>query len=99
MKSLEWKIAARYLRSRRSSRLVSLITLIATGGVAVGVTALVVVVGVMNGLQAELRAKILIASPHVRILTFGARRWRSDPAGAHTRRRFHCTFRRARRSR
>lgn len=72
MKSLEWKIAARYLRSRRSSRLVSLITLIATGGVAVGVTALIVVVGVMNGLQAELRGKILIASPHVRILTFGA---------------------------
>ena len=71
MKHLEWKIAGRYLRSRRSSRLVSLITLIATGGVAVGVTALIVVMGVMNGLQNELREKILIASPHLRILTWG----------------------------
>jgi lipoprotein-releasing system permease protein len=71
MKGLEWRIAARYLRSRRSSRLVSLITLIATAGVAVGVTALIVVMGVMNGLQSELREKILIASPHLRILTFG----------------------------
>ncbi len=71
MKHLEWKIAGRYLRSRRSSRLVSLITLIATAGVAVGVTALIVVMGVMNGLQNELREKILIASPHLRILTWG----------------------------
>ncbi len=71
MTRLEWRIAARYLRSRRSSRLVSLITLIATAGVAVGVTALIVVMGVMNGLQSELREKILIASPHLRILTFG----------------------------
>jgi len=33
---LEVRLASRYLRSRRSSRLVSLITLIATGGVTVG---------------------------------------------------------------
>ncbi len=72
MTGIEWRIAARYLRSRRSSRLVSLITLIATGGVAVGVTALVVVMGVMAGLQAELREKILVASPHLRVLTFGS---------------------------
>ncbi len=72
MKRLEWKIAGRYLRSRRSSRLVSLITLIATAGVAGGVTALIVVMGVMNGLQNELREKILIASPHLRILTWGS---------------------------
>ena len=57
MSRLEWKIAGRYLKSRRSSRLVSLITLIATGGVAVGVMALVIVMGVMNGLQNELRDK------------------------------------------
>ncbi len=72
MTGIEWRIAARYLRSRRSSRLVSLITLIATGGVAVGVTDLVVVMGVMAGLQAELREKILVASPHLRVLTFGS---------------------------
>lgn len=71
MSRLDVRIASRYLRSRRSSRLVSLITLIATGGVVVGVMALIVVLGVMNGLQHELRDKILVASPHVRLLTFG----------------------------
>jgi lipoprotein-releasing system permease protein len=68
---LDARIAARYLRSRRSSRLISLSTLIATGGVTIGVMALIVVTGVMNGLQTELREKILVASPHLRILTYG----------------------------
>ncbi|HEX9727642.1 MAG TPA: FtsX-like permease family protein [Gemmatimonadales bacterium] len=71
MTRLEWLIAARYLKSRRSSRMVSLITLIATGGVTVGVMALIVVMGVMNGLQNDLREKILVASPHLRLLTYG----------------------------
>ncbi len=71
MSGLDVRIASRYLRSRRSSRLVSLITLIATGGVIVGVMALIVVLGVMNGLQTELRDKILVASPHLRLLTYG----------------------------
>ena len=68
---LELGIALRYLRSRRSSRLLSLITVIAVGGVTVGVMALVVVLGVMNGLQADLRDKILVANPHLRVLTYG----------------------------
>jgi len=68
---LEMRIALRYLRSRRTSRLLSLITVIAVGGVTVGVMALVVVLGVMNGLQADLRDKILVANPHLRVLTYG----------------------------
>jgi lipoprotein-releasing system permease protein len=64
-------IAGRYLRSRRSARFVSLTTFIAAGGVTVGVMALIVVLGVMNGLQIELREKILVGSPHLRLLTFG----------------------------
>ena len=71
MKPVEWWIASRYLRSRRSSRFVSLITLIATAGVALGVMALIVVIGVMSGLQKDLREKILTANPHLRILTYG----------------------------
>ena len=68
---LERQIALRYMRSHRSSRLVSLITTIAVGGVTVGVMALVVVLGVMNGLQTDLRDKILVGNPHLRILTYG----------------------------
>jgi lipoprotein-releasing system permease protein len=69
---LERRIAGRYLRSRRSSRFASLHTVIATGGVAVGVMALIVVLGVMNGLRNDLRSRILVANPHLRVLTFGA---------------------------
>jgi len=68
---LELTIAMRYLRGGRTSRLLSLITVIAVGGVAVGVMALVVVLGVMNGLQNDLREKILVANPHLRVLTYG----------------------------
>jgi lipoprotein-releasing system permease protein len=69
---LEWRIARRYLRSRRSSSAASLNTVISTGGVAVGVLALIVVLGVMNGLRNDLRQRILVANPHLRVLTFGA---------------------------
>src|SRR5688500_15579892 len=70
MNRLELAIAWRYLRSRRGSRLLSLISLIAIGGVMVGVSALILVTGVMNGLQRDLRDKILIGSPDIRITAY-----------------------------
>ena len=71
MTKLELAIAWRYLRSRRGSRLLSLISVIAIGGVAVGVSALIITIGVMKGLQDDLREKILIGSPDINVLTFG----------------------------
>lgn len=68
---LDLRIAMRYMKSRRSSRLLSLITIIAVGGVTVGVGALVFVLGVMNGMQNDLREKILVVNPHLRVLTYG----------------------------
>src|SRR5438046_931204 len=68
---LDLRGAMRYLRSRRSSRLLSLITVIAVGGVTIGVMALVIVLGVMNGMQNDLREKILVVNPHLRVLTYG----------------------------
>jgi lipoprotein-releasing system permease protein len=68
---LELQIAWRYLRSRRGSKLLSLISLIAIGGVLVGVSALIVIIGVMNGLQHDLREKILVGSPDIRVLSYG----------------------------
>jgi len=70
-KALDLRVAMRYLRSRRSSRLISLITVIAVGGVTIGVMALVIVLGVMNGMQNDLREKILVVNPHLRVLTYG----------------------------
>jgi len=68
---LERRIALRYLRSR-SSGVASLNTIISIGGVAVGVMALIVVLGVMNGLRDDLRERILVGAPHLRVLTYGA---------------------------
>jgi lipoprotein-releasing system permease protein len=72
MTRLEIGIAWRYLRSRRGSKLLSLISVIAIGGVVIGVSALIVIMGVMTGLQNDLREKILIGSPDVRVLNYGA---------------------------
>ena len=72
MSRLELNIAWRYLRSRRGSKLLSLISVIAIGGVVVGVSALIVIMGVMTGLQDDLREKILIGSPDIRVLTMGS---------------------------
>jgi lipoprotein-releasing system permease protein len=71
MTRLELSIAWRYLRSRGTSRLFSFISVIAMGGVLVGVSALIVINGVMTGMQGELREKILVGSPDIRVLSFG----------------------------
>ena len=72
MSRLELSMAWRYMRSRRGSRLLSLISVIAVAGVIVGVSALIVIIGVMNGMQRDLRDKILVASPDIRVLPFGS---------------------------
>src|SRR5579884_3658549 len=68
---LELFIASRYLRSRRGSKLLSLISMIAMLGVTVAVSALIVIMGVMNGLQNDLRDKLLIGASDVRVVTYG----------------------------
>ncbi len=71
MRRLDWYIARRYLAAPRRGRFLSLITWIALGGVTLGVMALVIVISVMNGMQEELRAKILGSNPHVLVLQTG----------------------------
>lgn len=70
--SLEWSVAIRYLTSKRRSGAISVIGLIAIGGVFVGVAALVIVMSVMNGLQRDLREKILTNTPHLMIQKYNA---------------------------
>jgi lipoprotein-releasing system permease protein len=64
---LELGIAWRYLRGRQRSRVLSFLSLIAVGGVIVGVSALIVVMGIMNGLQRDMREKILLGTPDIRV--------------------------------
>ncbi|MCH7896430.1 MAG: lipoprotein-releasing ABC transporter permease subunit [candidate division NC10 bacterium] len=64
-------IGLRYLKSKRREAVISLITLISSGGVALGVMALIVVLSVMSGFEKDLRDKILGTNAHVVLLRFG----------------------------
>src|SRR5262245_22870714 len=64
-------IGLRYLRAKRREGFISLITFIATGGVAIGVMTLNVVLAVMTGFEEDLRDRILGFTPHVLVSDFG----------------------------
>ena len=66
-------IARRYLASRRRVTLISVISGISVGGVALGVAALVVVLSVMNGFYDVVRDLLVSVDPHVRIEAVGGR--------------------------
>lgn len=71
--NLAWFIARHYLTSRKAgSRFLSFITVVSMGGVVVGVTALIVVIGVMTGMQEDLKGKILSSAAHVLVLQQGS---------------------------
>src|SRR5215203_1110994 len=61
----ELHIAWRYLLAKRKQAFISLISLISMLGVAVGVMALIIALGLMTGLQGELRDRILGSSAHI----------------------------------
>ena len=58
-------VALRYLLARRQQTFISVISLISVLGVALGVAALIVVLGVMNGFSTDLREKILGVNAHL----------------------------------
>jgi lipoprotein-releasing system permease protein len=63
----ELLIGLRYTRAKRRNHFISFITAISMAGIALGVAALIVVLSVMNGFQAELRARILGVASHLQI--------------------------------
>jgi lipoprotein-releasing system permease protein len=67
----ELHIAFRYLLAKRKQAFISVISLISTLGVAVGVAAVVIALAVMTGLQQELRDRILGSNPHVYVSRVG----------------------------
>jgi lipoprotein-releasing system permease protein len=60
-------IGLRYTRAKRRTQFISFITLTSVFGIALGVTALITVLSVMNGFQAELRERILGMTSHATI--------------------------------
>ena len=66
--SFEWFVASRYLRAKGRTKFRSLITVLAVGGVALGVSASIIVLGVMNGFSKEVRSRIVGTNAHVILL-------------------------------
>ena len=58
-------IGGRYLRAKQRQAFISLITILSIAGVAVGVMALIVVIAVMAGFEADLKSRILGGQPQV----------------------------------
>jgi lipoprotein-releasing system permease protein len=67
----ELLIGLRYTRASRRNGFISFISLISVVGIALGVAALIIVLSVMNGFQAEVRNRILGMAAHVQISGVG----------------------------
>lgn len=67
----ELYIGLRYTRAKRRNHFISFISAISMLGIALGVTALITVLSVMNGFEQELRTRILGMAAHAQIMGYG----------------------------
>lgn len=65
-------IGLRYLKAKRKATFISIITVISTAGVTLGVMALIVVLAVMTGFENDLKEKILGTNAHIVVIRSGA---------------------------
>jgi len=65
--SLSFYIGYRYWRARKANAFASFITLFSVSGILLGVAALIVVSSVMNGLEGQLKTRILSAVPQLTV--------------------------------
>ena len=77
-------VGLRYTRAKRRNHFISFISLTSMLGIALGVTALITVISVMNGFERELRERILGMASHATISGFGGtlEGWESLAAAA-----------------
>jgi len=68
--SFETFFSLRYLKAKRKQGFISIITGISILGIMIGVMALIVVLGVMNGFREDLMKKILGVNSHLLIMSY-----------------------------
>ena len=80
----ELMIGLRYTRAKRRNHFISFISLISMLGIALGVTALIVVLSVMNGFQKEVTDRMLSVLAHVEVFDNSGSMpdWRAEAAQA-----------------
>jgi lipoprotein-releasing system permease protein len=66
----ELLVGLRYMRSRRRHVPLSLISTISLAGVIIGVATLLIVLGIMTGMERDFRDKILGFNPHITVTSF-----------------------------
>jgi lipoprotein-releasing system permease protein len=67
---LELFVGLRYTHSKRRTHFISFISMTSMLGIALGVTALITVLSVMNGFEKELRERILGMASHATVTTY-----------------------------
>ncbi len=65
MKNLSFFMALKFLRSKKNSRFTAIISKSSIIGISLGISAIVVVMSIMNGFHSEMRDKILSMVSHV----------------------------------
>ena len=63
-------LAVKYIKSNKAEKFISFSSFVSVMGIILGVSALIVVMGVMNGFDKELEKKIIGVNPHVFIKNF-----------------------------
>lgn len=63
-------VGYRYMRAKRKNHFISFISLTSVLGVALGVSVLITVLSVMNGFNHEIRAQMLMGTPHMTVGKF-----------------------------
>ena len=66
-------VGLRYTHSKRRTHFISFISMTSMLGIALGVTALITVLSVMNGFEKELRDRILGMASHATVTTYAGR--------------------------
>ena len=70
LQPFELFVGLRYTRAKRRNHFISFISLLSILGIALGVTALITVMAVMNGFEKELRERILGAASHATVTLY-----------------------------
>ena len=79
LNSLPLFVGLRYVRARSHKFFVSFITWVSLLCVCLGVAALIAILSVMNGLEGELRSRLLSLSAHARVYVAPEARGNDQP--------------------
>ena len=72
-KSLPLFIGLRYIRAKKRNRFISIISAISFLGISLGVAVLITVMSVMNGFDDQIKSKILMMVPPVKVYQMGGK--------------------------